>query len=190
MNKKKIIIIISLVFLVTLIVLIINSNKNYDKDIANYIEEKGYVLDNSGLYNKKISNNDINYFYDNEDVAGSSYKGLSFDIGTYELIKNDFKNVDGVKLYFIGSYDYKTNVIKYTYRVVYEYSNAIYQGEYNRSLKKFSCNNVYAHDTDIKENNTDVCIYINDLVNDFLSDINSFINNGQYISYMQKAKSK
>lgn len=183
MNKnKRIMLIVLTIVVIILIVLSIISHKNYDKRIDRYVSNLGFKLED-GLYYKQLSIYDLDYYYNLEDTKNVSFKGLYFNRDTYNLIYDNFESKDGVKLYFIGNYDYKDDSLTYTYRIVSGGSNAIFDGSYDRDNEKLICDSELSYDTDLFSD--DVCVVIQDNIDDFINEINYFIINGNILEYMR-----
>ena len=140
-----------------------------------------------GLYYKQLSATGLDYYYNLEDTKDTSFRGLYFNIDTYNLVYNKFDSINGTKLYFVGNYDYKDDSLTYTYRVLSGGGNAIFKGSYDRETKKLVCENDLSYDTDAEIYLNDACVVIEDDIDDFISEINNFIVNGSILKYMQNS---
>lgn len=187
MNKKFIFGIIVLIIL--MFVIRAFTYMNSDDRIRRNVISLGFSAyeDEIGYY-KQLSDIDLEQYYVDIESKDSYYDALFFNTSTYEFMENKFQKINGVEINFIPVYDYKTMELSYTYRLVYETSNLIFEGKYDINTGEFTCDKSYAHDIEIFDSEDIVCENAKNSIKDFVIQIDNFITNPNLIKYMNNSK--
>ena len=183
MNINKKYIIIAVIALIIILILIISKHTkdNFEKRLINILLENGYTKDIGTMYaydNKEYSIQNCNNIDD--DCYGEIYY---FDISSYELIKNEMLVLDNVKFDFTPTYDFKTGVISYYYRVNYQNGSLVFKGDYKDET--ITCDLDYSYGITVDDKNV-YCNNLEEKLADFETYSKMLLNNSQIISKMEK----
>lgn len=187
MNKK---VIFGIVFLIVILLVVrALTYMNSDERIRRNVISLGFEAeDDEGVtYYKQLSDIGLEQYYVDMLSGDSEYDSLFFNTSTYEFMENKFSTVRGVELNFIPVYDYKTGELTYTYRMIYETSNLIFEGKYDMDSGDFTCEKSYAHDIEIFGSEEVVCENAKNNMEDFIIQIDNFITNLDLIKYMKNS---
>lgn len=167
-SKRKIIIGIAIT---AIIILIINLSNSLDQPptIQNYLKNKGFTNEEeSVLYYKQLSEMGKDEFnIKKRNKINATYEVLIFNTNKKQLSKNKLSYENGIFETFIPNYDYTSQILKYTDRIVYNNTNIIIEGTYNMKNSKFICENKYSYNFNIEEGKDTLCNKIKYDIEDF-----------------------
>ena len=184
-NKKNLIIIIVVIALV-LFGLKFLLAKPTSKKIEDYILSEGYKLNTDGFYQKQISS------YGKEDYESmvnldkkTEYQVYKLDIDNFELSEEYYEYENKITYYLLANYNYKTDILDYTYRITSDSLNVIFMGEYDIKKEEFSCNKQLSYGVSLDKTEEIMCdkVKINTLI--FMKYANSFLNNAEFKNYIK-----
>lgn len=189
MNKKTIIISISIVLLLLIMILLIPKmlKKEPQTQIIKYITNLKFTnSDNSYLYSKQVSEDNLDeYTKKVENNINSEYEILYFNINTYQLTKDEMTYDDGINKNFTPTYDYTNNDLTYTYRVNYDDINILIEGKYNIRTKEFICTPTFSYGIDIENSQEAICNKVKFDIETFEYETKTIIENHKIIDYIK-----
>lgn len=167
-NKRKVIIGIIVAFLIILTINI-GTNSTPPPTIESYLKSKSFTVEKgSSLYMKQIteiSKEGFNIKKNNKQNA--IYEIYIFNVDKKQLTKNKLTYENEIFETFIPTYDYTNQQLTYTHRIVYNNTAIMFEGKYNLKNSKFTCENAYKHNFNIKETKDTICKKIQYDVEDF-----------------------
>ena len=169
-NGKVIKIIITiLIFLGILSLFNIVFEKDTSEKLGLLVKNHDFIQEeNSYVYAKHISNITLDeYFERSEQGLDSEFEATYVNTKSFNIIKNKYVTDDNIKTTFIPTYNLKTDKLTYTYRIVVNASNVIFEGSYNIDKDKFTCENSYVNNFDIDKTQDIICEKIKYDVDDF-----------------------
>lgn len=185
-NKKKIL--ITLIALVVIILVIkVANNINPPPKIENYLRDIGFNNEGeSALYYKQISDIDNDEFQKRMNSERNAiYEILYFNVNKNELTKNKKSYEDGIFETFIPTYDYSNQELNYTYKIIYNNTNIIFEGKYNLKNTKFTCENIYSYKFELEAGVDAICNKIKYDVEDFKKEAQSLITNKELLKKLK-----
>lgn len=186
MNKKKIIILSVITLLLLTFTIIINLTDNNKNVLPKYLKSIGFTnLESTTLYQKQISkiteeehNNNI------ENNTKSEYEIQYFNIDTFEYTKNKITYNDNITKDYTPTYNYKDNKISYIYRVYYQNTNIIFEGQYNLKNKRFTCEPTFHYQVNIENLENDICNKLKIEAEIFSNEISTLIEDPKALKYI------
>ena len=183
--------IFSFILIILFLVLKIYNSKSVEPKFINHIKKLGYVnTDGGNLYYKNILGVSLEeYNYDVSYKKENHYEINYFDIDNVLFKKNKRDYVDGISSLLNESYDYKTRVVDYSYRVQYDDEAAfIFSGEYMFKDGEFNytCEKDYIYNYDIDDKDEIICNKLKSDVSNFYKESIGVIDNYSLINRLIK----
>ena len=139
------------------------------EEIESYLIKNGYVEgEYTDLYVKKESDSKTN----------------SFSLGDYTLMTNIDDTVGGMNTSLNATYDYKTEIITYSYRVNYDESlNVWFKGTYQDN--NFTCDKEFSSSTLTESSIENICSLANTSIKLFDLEAKTLFTKYKYVDYIK-----
>lgn len=188
MNKKKIIILSLITLLLTIFTIIINITDNNKNILPKYLKSIGFSeIKGTTLYKKQITSTTEEE--NNKNIKNnieSEYEIHYFNTKKFEYTKNKITHKNNITKDYTPTYNYKNNIITYTYRIYYESTNIIFEGEYNIKNKKFTCTPTFYYLVNIENIKEEICNKIKTESEIFNNEISIFIKDPKTLKYINE----
>lgn len=190
--KKNIIITIISVLILLVIVLIIKLINTPERQLERLLKSQDFTnYNNSYLYTKQISTNNIKTHNQNvQNNIESEYTVLYFNIKNYQLTKDTIYYSDGILKNLTPTYDYTNNTLTYNYRIYYNNINIIFKGIYDINTKKFTCEPTYSYQINTENSKETICNKVKAEIENFSYETRTFIEDYSLLQYMNKNNNK
>jgi uridine kinase len=192
MNIRKIIILAIIALLAVAGTLrLITYKKPLDR-IKNNLISLGFTPEEDNIiYYKQLSDlSESEYNINKNQNIDSTFDILYFNTSIFELTETKLEYSSEVSTSFIPVYNYQNNSLKYNYRITYNSTTVIYEGEYDLDDKTLTCNNIYAHDINLPTNENNICEEVKTNIDNFTLEIDKLITSQKLLNYMKKSDSQ
>lgn len=161
MNRKKIIITVSIivgVLLLLLVVFLVNMSKpNNERKLIKYITQIGFSEDGT-MYFKQISKLNLGEYEKlQKDSLDAEYEILYFDVYNKELIKEQKVYNGEIDKDFTAFFDYTDNSLEYIYRIRLNDTNIVMQGTFSLTTEEFTCEPSLSYLLNMENSKKDIC---------------------------------
>jgi hypothetical protein len=169
MKKKKIILFIILILILSYLGYIILTKKSTSEKLTTYLINNKFQYNDDSTYFKQLSDTSLDEYYNlvNEKV-NTTYEEIYFDINNFQLLKNRMDYYNGTSITFSPMYDYKYSKLEYVEEVSLNNSKAIFIGKYIDKTMKFTCELSNENNMSINKSNQEI------LCNNIKDDVISF----------------
>ena len=179
---KKVLIITGislLTFVIVVILLNSMSGESNKKKINDYVTEQGYkTSDDSLFYQRIVSNNTLDDFYNDVDnKKDSKYDEYYFSKDSYSFIELKMVYRDGINQVFNVTSDFTTNKITYNFEISKDNQSIMLDGSYVADRVSCNLNNVRNMST---KNLKEYCSLAENYMNDFLKEQDRLLSNNEF----------
>lgn len=184
--RYRIVLGIILVILLLLLGFLMVGGKSLDERLVLFIEKKGFQNEgDSSLYYKTTSDDNYDSYQEkSKNDINSVYEAFCFDVNNYRISKQYMSYDDGIVTNFTPLYDYKTDALTFTYRVVGGDANFIFEGSYSHDDDEFVCKNIYSS-LEIESEEGIICDKIRYDVEDFYYEMIDIVNQVKLVKWMK-----